>query len=265
MSSPATDTAPGVHPSAIVDPKARIADSATVGPYSIIGPGVEVGERVRIASHVLVERDTRLADDCVVHHGAVLGTDPQDLKYGGEATHLEIGPRTTIREYCTLNRGTGDAGVTRVGADCLLMAYVHVAHDCVVGEHAILANTVELGGHVEIGPFVTIGGVTGVHQFVRIGAHAFIGACSKPTQDVPPFLLADGHPCTARGVNLIGLKRRGFSEDVLRRLRKAYRAVYKSSRNIGDAVEEIAAWEETGPEVDLFVNFVRDSERGIIS
>jgi UDP-N-acetylglucosamine acyltransferase len=265
VTSSETELAPRIHPSAIVDPDARIAESATVGPYSIIGPGVEIGERVRIASHVLVARDTRLAEDCVVHHGAVLGTDPQDLKYDGEATRLEVGPRTTIREYCTLNRGTGREGVTRVEADCLLMAYVHVAHDCLVGEHAILANTVQLAGHVEIGPFVTIGGVTGVHQFVRIGAHAFIGACSKPTQDVPPFLLADGHPCTARGLNLIGLKRRGFSDDVLRRLRRAYRAVYKSSRNIGDAIDEIAAWEETGPEVDLFVNFVRDSERGIIS
>lgn len=265
MTSSATDTAPGIHPSAIVDPDARVHVSATVGPYSIIGPGVEVGERVRIGSHVLVARDTRLAEDCVVHHGAVLGTDPQDLKYGGEPSRLEVGPRTTIREYCTLNRGTSEGGLTRVGSDCLLMAYVHVAHDCVVGDHSILANTVELGGHVELGPHVTIGGVTGVHQFVRIGAHAFVGACSKPTQDIPPFLLADGHPCTARGVNLIGLKRRGFSDDVLRRLRRAYREVYKSSRNIGDALDAIAAWEETGPEIDLFVNFVRDSERGIIS
>lgn len=265
MSSSATHAAPGIHPSALVDPDADIAPSATIGPYAIIGPGVEIGARARIDSHVLLERDTRLAAECVVHHGAVLGTDPQDLKYAGEATRLEVGPRTTIREFCTLNRGTGDGGVTRVGADCLLMAYTHVAHDCVVGDHAILANTVELGGHVEIGPWVTIGGVTGVHQFVRIGAHSFVGACSKPTQDIPPFLLADGHPCMARGVNLIGLKRRGFGDEALRRLRRVYRAVYKSNRNIGDALDEIATWEETGPEVDLFVDFVRGSERGIIS
>jgi UDP-N-acetylglucosamine acyltransferase len=201
----------------------------------------------------------------VVHHGAVLGTDPQDLKYRGEPSRLEIGPRTTIREYATLNRGTGEGGVTRVGSDCLLMAYAHVAHDCVVGDHVIMANTVELGGHVEIGPWVTVGGVTGIHQFVRIGPHAFIGACSKATQDIPPYLLVDGHPCTARGVNLIGLKRRGFNDEVLRRLRKAYRILYKSSHNIGEAIDQIAAWEETGPEVDLFVDFVRGSERGIVS
>jgi UDP-N-acetylglucosamine acyltransferase len=265
VSSSATDAAPEIHPSAIVDPGARIAASASVGPYSIVGPGVELGERVRVASHVLIERDTRVGEDCVVHHGAVLGTDPQDLKYRGEPSRLEIGPRTTIREYATLNRGTGAEGVTRVGSDCLLMAYAHVAHDCVVGDHVIMANAVELGGHVEIGSCATVGGVTGVHQFVRIGSHAFIGACSKATQDIPPYLLVDGRPCEAHGVNVIGLRRRGFSDEALRRLRKAYRTLYKSSHNIRDAIEEIAAWEETGPEVDLFVDFVRGSERGIVS
>ncbi len=265
MNEPTVGTATGVHPSAIIDPEADIAASASVGPFSIVGPGVRLGARVRIGSHVRVERDTRVGDDCVVFHGAVLGTDPQDLKYDGEPSHLEVGPGTTIREYCTLNRGTGENGVTRVGASCLLMAYVHIAHDCVVGNRVILANGVQLGGHVELGDHTTIGGLTGVHQFVRIGAHAFVGACSKPTQDVPPYLLVDGHPCVARGVNVIGLKRRGFDDAAVRRLRKAYRAVYKSSRHVGDAVEEIAAWDETGPEVDRFVDFIRASERGIVS
>lgn len=265
MSRPAAGTAPGIHPSAIIDPDAEIAPSASVGAFSIVGPGVRLGERVRIGSHARIERDTLVGDDCAVSHGAVLGTDPQDLKYDGEPSRLEVGPRTTIREYCTLNRGTGADGVTRVGADCLLMAYVHIAHDCRLGDHVILANGVQLAGHVEIGDHATIGGLTGVHQFVRIGAHAFIGACSKPTQDVPPYLLVDGHPCVARGVNVVGLKRRGFDDAVTRRLRKAYRAIYKSSSHVGNAVEEVAAWAETGPEVDHFLDFIRTSERGIVS
>lgn len=265
MKGPAADPATGIHATAIIDPQAEVAASATVGPHAIVGPGVRVGERVRISSHVRLERDTRVGDDCVVYHGAVLGTDPQDLKYDGEPSRLEIGPRTTIREYCTLNRGTGENGVTRVGSDCLLMAYVHVAHDCVLGDRVVLANGVQLGGHVEIGDHATIGGLTGVHQFVRIGAHAFVGACSKPTQDVPPYLLVDGHPCVARGVNVVGLKRRGFETAVLRRLRTVYRTVYKSTRNVGDAVDEIAAWEDRGPEVDHFLDFIRASERGIVS
>lgn len=265
MKSVSADAATGIHPTAVVDPDARLADSAEVGPFAIIGPGVEIGERVRIGSHVLVERDTRIADDCLIHHGAVVGSAPQDLKYRGEPSRLEIGPRTTVREYCTLNRGTGDGGLTRVGADCLLMAYVHVAHDCRVGDHAILANTVQLGGHVSVGEYVTIGGVSGVHQFVRIGEHAFVGACSKPTQDVPPFFLVDGHPCTARGINVVGLKRRGFEAETIRLLRRAYRTLYKSGLNLGDAVGEIAGWAETTPEVERLLAFVRASERGIVS
>lgn len=265
MSAPIAEAGPGIHATAVVDPGARIADSATIGPYAVIGPGVDIGERVRIGSHALVARDTTIAEDCEIHHGAVLGTDPQDLKYAGEPSRLEVGPGTTVREFCTLNRGTGERGVTRVGAGCLLMAYTHVAHDCRVGDHAILANSTQLGGHVEVGTHVTIGGVTGVHQFVRIGDHAFVGACSKATQDVPPFLLVDGHPCTARGVNLIGLRRRGFEAEALRRLRRAYRTMYKSNLPIGEALDEIAAWPESGPEIERLVAFVRASERGIVS
>jgi UDP-N-acetylglucosamine acyltransferase len=254
-----------IHPTALVDPEASVAGSATVGAYAIVGPGVEVGERVRIGSHALIEGDTSIGDDCVIHHGAVLGSDPQDLKYDGESSRLEVGPRSTVREYCTLNRGTGEGGLTRVGSDCLLMAYVHVAHDCEVGDHAILANSTHLGGHVQIGEHATIGGVTGIHQFVRIGAYAFIGACSKATQDVPPYFLVDGHPCVAHGINLVGLRRRGFSTEALRNLRRAYRVMYKSSRNLSDALEEIAGWTDAGPEVQALLEFVRTSERGIVS
>lgn len=254
-----------IHPTALVDPDARVAATATVGAYAIVGPGVEVGERVRVGSHALIERDTTVGEDCVIHHGAVLGSDPQDLKYDGESSRLEVGARTTVREYCTLNRGTGEGGLTRVGSDCLLMAYVHIAHDCEVGDHAILANSTHLGGHVRIGAYATIGGVTGIHQFVRIGEYAFIGACSKATQDVPPYFLVDGHPCVAHGINLVGLRRRGFSTEALRSLRRAYRTMYKSSSNLGDAIDEIEGWTDTGPEVRTLLDFVRTSERGIVS
>jgi UDP-N-acetylglucosamine acyltransferase len=261
----AADPSARIHPTALIDPGAAVAESATVGPYAIVGPGVVVGERSRIGSHVLIERDTTIGEDCVIHHGAVLGSDAQDLKYDGESSRLEVGARTTVREYCTLNRGTGEGGMTRVGSDCLLMAYVHVAHDCEVGDHTILANSTHLGGHVLIGEHATIGGVSGIHQFVRIGAYAFVGACSKATQDVPPYFLVDGHPCVARGINLVGLRRRGFSAEALRSLRRAYRAMYKSSRNIGDAIDEIEGWSDAGPEVRTLLEFVRTSERGIVS
>lgn len=261
----AVSDAARIHPTALVDPDARVAGTATVGAYAIVGPGVELGERVRVGSHALIERDTTVGEDCVIHHGAVLGSDPQDLKYDGEPSQLEVGARTTVREYCTLNRGTGEGGLTRVGSDCLLMAYVHVAHDCQVGDHAILANSTHLGGHVRIGAYATIGGVTGIHQFVRIGDYAFIGACSKATQDVPPYFLVDGHPCVAHGINLVGLRRRGFSAEALRRLRRAYRTMYKSSNNLGDAIEEIEGWTDAGPEIRTLLEFVRTSERGIVS
>lgn len=259
------DDSARIHSTAVIHPDARVADSATVGPYAIVGPGVELGERVRVASHALIERDTSVGEDCVIHHGAVLGSDPQDLKYDGEPSRLAVGARTTVREYCTLNRGTGQDGLTRVGSDCLLMAYVHIAHDCEVGDHTILANSTHLGGHVQIGEYATIGGVTGIHQFVRIGDYAFIGACSKATQDIPPYFLVDGHPCVAHGINLVGLRRRGFSAEALRKLRRAYRTMYKSSRNLGDAIEEIEGWTDAGPEVQRLLDFVRTSERGIVS
>ncbi len=254
-----------VHPTAVVDPKARIAGSAAVGPYTIIGPNVVIGEQVRIAGHVLVERDTWIGDGCRIHHGAVLGTDPQDLKYGGEASRLEVGPRTAIREYATLNRGTGEDGLTRVGSDCLLMAYSHVAHDCLLGDGVILANSVNLAGHVEIGSFATVGGLVGIHQFVRIGSHSFVGACSKLAQDIPPYLLVDGNPCLPHGLNVVGLRRRGFDAATIRALRRAYKLVFASDLHIGAALDAVEAASDVGPEVTEFVEFIRSTERGIVS
>jgi len=256
---------PAIHATAVISPEARISPSAAIGPYSIIGPGVDIGSGVQIAGHVLVQRDTRIDDDCKIFHGAVLGSDPQDLKYRGEASRLEVGSNTTIREYATLNRGTGEGGVTRVGSGCLLMAYSHVAHDCVLGEGVILANSVNLAGHVEIGERATVGGLVGIHQFVRIGRHAFVGACSKLAQDIPPFLLVDGNPCKPHGLNVTGLKRAGFERDTIRTLRRAYRLVFESDMHIGAALEEIESWPEVISEIAQFVEFIRTTERGIVS
>jgi UDP-N-acetylglucosamine acyltransferase len=265
VKSASAPASPGVHPTAIIDAGAELGADVRVGAFAIIGPGVSIGDRVDVGAHVHVVRDTSIGPDCVLYTGAVIGGDPQDLKYAGEASRLEVGARTRVREYCTLNRGTGDDGVTVVGDDCLLMAYSHVGHDSRVGDHAVLANCVGLGGHVVVGDHVTIGGLVGVHQFVRIGDQAFVGACSKATKDIPPFLLVDGHPCRPRGLNLVGLKRRGFGDEALRDLRRAFRILYKSSLNVGEAVEEIAATVPDGPELRQFLDFVRSSERGIVT
>lgn len=255
---------PGVrHPTAVIDEDAELAPSVSVGPFAVIGPGVRLGPGVRVGPHALVERDTRLGERCEVHKGAVVGTDPQDLKFEGEASTLEIGPRTVIREYATLNRGTAASGSTRLGSDCLVMAYAHVAHDCRIGDHVILSNTVNMGGHVEIDDWAIVGGVTAIHQFVRIGAHAFIGGGTRLPQDVVPFTTVAGNPCSAYGVNTTGLQRRGFDEERIRSLRKASRVLFRSGLNMGDAVERL---EEEGPltdDVREMIEFIRTSDRGV--
>lgn len=251
------------HPTAIVHPDAHVAESASIGPYSIVGPRVTLGEGVQVGPHVLIERDTMIGDECRLAKGAVLGTDPQDLKYQGEASVLEIGPRTVVREYATLNRGTASSGRTSVGSDCLIMAYVHVAHDCRIGDHVILANAVNMGGHVDIDDWAIVGGVTAIHQFVRIGAHAFVGGGSRVPQDVAPYVTVAGNPCTAYGLNTVGLRRRGFPAETLQALRKAYRTIFQSGMNIGRALDELET-EGGGPEeVRHLVAFIRESRRGI--
>lgn len=252
-----------IHPTAIIDPRATVAESATIGPYSIIGPNVVIGDRVRVDSHVLVERDTVVGDDCRLCNGAVLGTDPQDLKYAGEPTRLEVGQRTTIREYATLNRGTADAGTTRVGDECLIMAYAHVSHDSQVGNHVIIANCVGMGGHVEVGDWAIIGGVTAIHQFVRIGKHSFVGGGSRVPQDVVPYTLVAGSPCAAFGLNLVGLRRRGFARESIQQLRDAYRTIFQSNLNVTQALEALESQAGRSPEVDHVIEFIRNSDRGI--
>ncbi|CAN5717796.1 acyl-ACP--UDP-N-acetylglucosamine O-acyltransferase [soil metagenome] len=256
-------TAAGVHPTAIIDETAVLGPDVSVGPYTLIGPGVEVGPRTRIASHVLIERDTEIGSDCVIAKGAVLGTDPQDLKYAGEPTQLVVGDRTTIREYATLNRGTSASSITSVGSDCLLMAYVHVAHDCCIGDHVILANSVTMGGHVVIQDWAIVGGLTPIHQFVRIGAHAFVGGASRVAKDVPPFVKAAGSPMQLYGLNSVGLQRRGFSEEVRRELKRAYQLFFASEHNTSQALARARDELRALPEVETFLGFFEQSNRGV--
>lgn len=254
------------HVTALVDSAAEVADSASIGPYAVVGPGVAIGRGVRVGPHVYIERDTRIGEDCVLGNGAVLGTDPQDLKYGGERTWLEVGARTVIREYATVNRGTASSGRTVVGSDCLIMAYAHVAHDCQVGNHVILANAVNMGGHVEIQDWAAVGGGTAIHQFVRIGCHSFVGGGSRVVQDVAPYTMAAGNPCTAYGLNVVGLRRRGFSRETLHALRAAYRTIFRSRLNVSQALAALGereGEERRLPEVRRLVEFIRDSRRGI--
>ena len=252
-----------VHPTALVDADAELGAGVVVGPYSIIGPGVRLGAGTEIGPHVLIERNTTLGEDCRISKGAVLGTDPQDLKFRGEETFLEVGDRTVIREFATLNRGTSASGRTSVGSDCLLMAYTHVAHDCELGHHVILSNSVNMAGHVVIEDWVIVGGVTPIHQFVRIGAHAFVGGGSRMSQDVPPYCRAAGNPPKLYGLNSVGLERRGFGAEVRRALKHAYRAVFMSGLNVSHGVAKARADVEQLPEVQHFLSFIEDSQRGV--
>lgn len=252
-----------VHPTAIVDASARLGDGVVVGPQCIVGPGVEIGEGTRLDARVSVERDTTIGVDCRIFTGAVLGSDPQDLKYDGEPTRLVVGDRTVIREYATLNRGTSASGRTTVGSDCLLMAYTHVAHDCEVGDHVILSNAVNMAGHVVIEDWAIVGGMTPIHQFVRIGRHSFIGGGSRIPQDVPPFCRAAGNPPKLYGLNSVGLERRGFSAETRQQLKQAYRAIFMSGLNVGQGLERAEAAHPDSAEVRHFLNFIRSSERGI--
>ncbi|MEZ4414614.1 MAG: acyl-ACP--UDP-N-acetylglucosamine O-acyltransferase [Gemmatimonadota bacterium] len=252
-----------IHPTALVDPSAELDVGVQVGAYSIVGPNVEIGARTSIASHVLVERDTVLGSECSLHHGAVLGSDPQDLKYKAEPTRLIVGDRTVVREFATLNRGTAHSSETRVGSDCLLMAYTHVAHDCRLGNHVILANAVQMAGHVTIEDWVIVGGGCVIHQFVRIGAHAFIGGGSRVPQDVPPYCRSAGNDPKLYGLNSVGLQRRGFAEPTRAALKKAYRILFHSALNVSQGLARIEEEIPGIPEVDHLVAFIRASERGI--
>jgi UDP-N-acetylglucosamine acyltransferase len=250
---------------ALVSPQAELAGDVTVGPFSIIGPQVRIGARTRIASHVVINGPTTIGADNVFFQFASIGDAPQDKKYQGEPTRLEIGDRNVFRESCTVNRGTThDEGVTRVGSDNLLMAYSHIAHDCQVGNRIVMANYVALSGHVQLGDWVIMGGYSGVHQFCKIGAHAFVANNAAVTRDVPPYIMAVGQPATPHSVNSEGLKRRDFNAAQIRNIREAFRILYRRDLPLEEAVKELTARAETQPELRSFVEFIAASKRSLI-
>lgn len=253
-----------VHPSAIVSPKAVLGARVEVGPFAIIGEGCEVGDDCVIGPRATLERDVRLANRVSIGIGSVIGGAPQDLKYAGEPTTVDIGEGTVVREYSTINRGTSHSFKTTVGSRCLLMSYVHLAHDCHIGNGVILANGVQLAGHVVVDDKATISGLSAVHQFVRIGRFSFIGGCSRVSKDIPPFLKAVGNPVKLYGLNSVGLQRNGFPEDVVRELKRAYRLFFRSDLNLSQAMQRAETELEQFPEVAELVQFVEASERGVV-
>lgn len=257
---------PNAHPTAIIHPAARLAEDVTVGPYTVIGEHVVVGPGTRIDGHVMVEGRTTIGADCHFFPFCSIGQPPQDLKYGGEPTRLVIGDHNVFREYVTLNLGTASGGgVTTIGDHNFLMAYVHVAHDCHIGHHTVLANAATLAGHITVGDWSTVGGLVGVHQFVRIGAHAMIGGCSGLGQDVPPYLIAAGRPATLYGLNAIGLKRRGYSDEQVQALKQVYQMLFRSKLKRKEALKEVRAKWSASPDVMTLVEFIEQSERGVCS
>lgn len=261
-----------VHPTAIVDPAADLAAGVSVGPYAVIGPGVVVGEGTSIGPHCLLEGPMRIGRDNRIHGHAALGGAPQDMKYRGEPTSLEIGDRNTIREFCTFSRGTTqDVGVTRLGDDNWVMAYVHVAHDCQVGHHTILANNATLAGHVHVGDWVVVGGLTGIHQFCKVGAHAMTGFQSHVAQDVPPYMMVAGHPLAVHGFNIEGLRRRGFSKERIAQVKQMHRLLYRNGLTLEQARGALAALsseaaddEAARADLRLMLDFLAAATRGIV-
>lgn len=254
-----------IHPTAIVDSNARLGNNVAVGAYSIIGEHVEIGDDCWIGPHVVINGHTRIGQGNRVFQFSSIGEMPQDKKYAGEPTRLEIGDRNTIREFCTLNCGTAqDAGVTRVGSDNWIMAYVHLAHDCQVGNNTIFANNAQLAGHVQVGDFAILGGLTVVHQFVRIGAHSLTAMGTILLQDLPPYVTAAGNTAKPYGINSEGLKRRGFSGDAIAALKRAYKLLYRSGVPLDEARSRMSVDAATHPELPLLVEFLAETSRGII-
>lgn len=254
-----------IDPRAVVSPQAQLADDVEVGPFAVIGADVTLGPGCVIGPHAVVNGPTTLGAGNRVFQFASLGDAPQDKKYRGEPTRLEVGDRNTFREYCTVNRGTVTGhGVTRIGSDNLLLAYTHVGHDCVLGNNIVLSNLVMLGGHVELGDWVIMSGYAGAHQFSKIGAHAFIGNNTAVTRDVPPYVLATGHPAEPRAVNSEGLKRRGFSEEQIRAIRNAYRVLYRSDLKLDEAVPRLTDMAREHPVLQIFVDFIGQSTRSLV-
>lgn len=253
-----------IHQTALINRQAEIDSDVEIGPYSVIGAGVRIGRQTKVASHVVIEGRTSLGQGNTVYQFATIGSRPQDLKYRGEASELIIGDHNIIREYVSLNPGTAGGGmVTRVGDHNLLMMHCHIAHDCLIGSHNIIANGATLGGHVVVGDYVIVGGLVGIHQFARIGSGAILGAGSMVSKDVPPFCNATGDRARLRGLNLEGLKRRGFTTAAIDALKKAYRIIFQSKLKTKDALEKVRREVSPTAEIDILLAFIAQSQRGI--
>jgi UDP-N-acetylglucosamine acyltransferase len=254
-----------IDPRAVIDARSEIAADVEIGPFTVIGPDVSIAAGCRIGPHVVIRGPTRLGANNQIFQFASIGDAPQDKKYRGEPTRLEIGAGNTFREYCTVNRGTAhDEGVTRIGDDNWFMAYTHVAHDCQIGSHCILANLATLGGHVELGDWVIMAGFSGVHQFCKIGAHCFVANNAAVTRDVPPYLMVTGQPAVPHSVNAEGLKRRGFTPEQIRNIRNAFKILYRSDAKLADATEQIRGLAASQPELVPYVEFLAASTRSIV-
>ena len=254
-----------IHKSVIISETAKISDNVEIGPFSIIGDHVEIGEGTRIDSHVVINGPTIIGSENHIYQFASIGNDPQDKKYKGESTRLKIGNRNTIREYCTISRGTTqDKSLTTIGDDNWIMAYVHIAHDCQVGNNIIFANSATLAGHVHVGDWAIFAGFTGAHQFCHIGAHSFIGMNSLTNKDIPAYTMASGQPVTPRGVNTEGLKRRNFSSEEINNIKNAYRILYRSELTLAEAISKLEKLVENQPELLIFLESLKQSNRGII-
>lgn len=252
-----------IHPTALVDPSAVLGDGVVIGPWAFVGPQCTLGDHVELAARATLERNVILGQRVSIGIGAILGGDPQDLKYRGEETWVDVGDDTSIREYATVNRGTAHSVKTSIGRSCFLMSYVHLAHDCHLGDHIIISNGTQLAGHVTVEDRVTISGLCAVHQFARIGRHAFIGGCSRVSQDVPPFVRAVGNPLKLFGLNSVGLQRGGFDDALVRELKRAYRLCFRSDLNLSQGVERARDEVELLPEVQQFLDFIDASRRGV--
>lgn len=252
-----------IHDTAVVHPGARIGKNVEIGPYAVIDENVEIGEGTKIGAHVLVTGWTSIGKDCVLYHGSTVGEEPQDLKFAGEKSYVFIGDRTKIRECATVHRATGDEEETRIGSDCLLMAYTHVAHNCIVGNNVIMSNAATLAGHVIVEDRAVIGGLTGVHQFVKIGRNAMVGGASKIVQDVVPYTIVDGHPAKVSGLNSVGISRAGIAIDSRRNIKQAYKILYRSGLSLAQAISMIEQEVDSCDEVEHLLRFLRNADRGI--
>ncbi|MGM0470904.1 MAG: acyl-ACP--UDP-N-acetylglucosamine O-acyltransferase [Bacillota bacterium] len=253
-----------IHETAIIKSGAQIGKNVEIGPYAVIGENVEIGDGTKIGSHVVIEGWTDIGENNEIYTGASIGMEPQDLKFHGEESYLTIGDNNTIREYATIHRGTEEGGLeTKIGDNNLIMAYCHVAHDCKLGNDIRMTNATNLAGHVVVEDAAVISGLVGIHQFVRIGRMAMVGASSKVVKDVPPYILVDGHPAAVNGINAVGLRRNGIEPDLRKEIKQAYKFLYRSNYNISQAIEKMDQELDSSPEIEHFLRFLRNAQRGI--